>query len=64
MMQFHKKFEGAAKGGGGAWTQPMHPLYTPSNAEDPFSMAPLGPLQDPPPSGSLKTSHPHSSMWC
>jgi hypothetical protein len=23
MMDFHKKFGGVAKGGGGAWTQPM-----------------------------------------
>jgi hypothetical protein len=43
MMEFYKKF-GAAKGGGGSWTQSMHPLYTSSNVEDPLSKSPL---QDP-----------------
>jgi hypothetical protein len=46
MMQFHKKFGGAAKGGGGAWTQPMHPLYTLSSTEDPLSKSsPSPPLR-------------------
>jgi hypothetical protein len=40
-MQFHKKFGGAAKGGGGAWTQPVPPK-TP------------GPLKAPPDVGGQK----------
>jgi hypothetical protein len=66
MMQFNKKFGGAAKGEGGACTQPMYPLYTPSNAKDPLSKPSLKtPTPSPfrPPSGSLKTSRPPSSMW-
>jgi hypothetical protein len=42
-MQFHKKFGRVAKGGGGAWTQLMHPLYIPSLCQRP-------PVQVPPPS--------------
>jgi hypothetical protein len=49
--------EGKAKEGGGAWTQPMHPLYIPSYqedfAKDPHIEDPLkDPLKDPLPSSS------------
>jgi hypothetical protein len=58
MMEFHKKIWGTAKRRGGAWTQPMHPLYIPSNAEEPLSKPPQRPLQEAfktPPPNSLKT---------
>jgi hypothetical protein len=44
-MEFHKEFGGASKGGGGAWTHPMHPLYIPSTTKNPLSK----PSQIPPP---------------
>jgi hypothetical protein len=35
MMECHKKFWGAAKEGGGAWTRPMHPLFISFTTKDP-----------------------------
>jgi hypothetical protein len=58
MMEFYKEFGTATKGGGGAWTQPMHPLYIPSIAKNPLSKPPPstntshishGPQTHPPP---------------
>jgi hypothetical protein len=47
----------AAKGWGGAWTQPMHLLYTPSLFQSPHVQVPPKPPKDPcrPPTWRQKT---------
>jgi hypothetical protein len=41
MMDFLKKFGRTTKGEGGAWIQPMHPMFnTPSPPSRPFPLPP------------------------